>query len=57
MFPDVFSYKPTEQDYRIWMVMNPSTWLFPILLTVLLIALAVHAVVFSIAPQALPFVG
>ena len=37
-----FDYKPFEQDYRIWMVVNPSTWLMPILFAVLLIALAVH---------------
>ena len=38
-----FDYKPLEQDYRIWMVVNPSTWLMPILFAVLLIALAVHS--------------
>lgn len=49
--------KNPEDDWKVWLVMNPSTWLFPILLTVLLIALAVHATVFSIAPKALPFIG
>ncbi|HYN79789.1 MAG TPA: light-harvesting antenna LH1, alpha subunit [Lamprocystis sp. (in: g-proteobacteria)] len=37
------SYKPLEEDYRIWLVVNPSTWLMPILFAVLLIALLVHS--------------
>lgn len=38
-----FDYKPLEQDYRIWLVVNPSVWLMPILFAVLLIALVVHS--------------
>jgi light-harvesting protein B-800-850 alpha chain len=56
MFPDIMSYKPAEQDYRIWLVVNPANWLMPILITVLLTALAVHAAVLTIAPSALPFI-
>ena len=37
-----FEYKPLEQDYRVWMVVNPATWLMPILFAVLIIALVVH---------------
>jgi light-harvesting protein B-800-850 alpha chain len=35
-------YKPLESDYLFWLVVNPSTWLMPILFAVLLIALVVH---------------
>jgi len=38
-----FDYKPLEQDYRMWLVVNPSTWLMPILFAVLIIALVVHS--------------
>ncbi len=38
-----FDYKPLEQDYRMWLVVNPSVWLMPILFAVLLIALVVHS--------------
>jgi hypothetical protein len=50
MFQDVFNYKPKEQDYRSWLVVNPATWLIPILAAVLVIALGVHSMVFSL-PQ------
>ncbi len=56
MFPDVTKYNPSEQDYRIWLVVNPAKWLMPILITVLLTALAVHAAVLSVVPTALPFI-
>jgi light-harvesting protein B-800-850 alpha chain len=48
MFQDVFNYKPKEQDYRIWLVLNPAVWLVPILAAVLVIALSVHTMVFSL---------
>jgi hypothetical protein len=48
MFQDIFNYKPSEQDYRIWLVLNPAVWLVPILAAVLVIALAVHSTVFAL---------
>lgn len=45
MFDKVFNYKPMERDYLFWTVVNPVTWLMPILVVVLLTALAVHSVV------------
>jgi hypothetical protein len=48
MFQEVFNYKPKEQDYRIWLVLNPAVWLVPILASTLVIALAVHTMVFSL---------
>jgi hypothetical protein len=42
MFSQVFNYNPKEQDYRVWLVVNPRVWLIPILALVLLTALTVH---------------
>ena len=42
--------KNPEDDWKIWLVLNPATWLMPILFAVLSIALAVHWMVFSL-PQ------
>jgi light-harvesting complex 1 alpha chain len=51
--------KPSNpaDDWKVWMVVSPATWLMPILFSVLVIALAVHAVVFDIAPAGLPFIN
>ncbi|MBK1704816.1 light-harvesting antenna LH1, alpha subunit [Halochromatium glycolicum] len=50
MFQDVFNYKPKEQDYRIWLVLNPATWLVPILMSVFLLGILIHAFLFSVSP-------
>ncbi|MGB5834747.1 MAG: light-harvesting antenna LH1, alpha subunit [Thiohalocapsa sp.] len=42
--------KNPQDDWKVWLVVNPSTWLMPILFAVLVIALAVHQMVFSL-PQ------
>ena len=34
--------KNPDDDWKFWLVVDPSTWLVPILLAVLLIALIVH---------------
>lgn len=39
--------KNPEDDWKIWLILNPATWLMPILLAVLVIALGVHWMVFS----------
>jgi hypothetical protein len=49
---NVFDYKPLEQDYRIWLVLNPATWLVPMFAAVLVIALAVHLYAFSLPGNA-----
>ncbi|MBK1644764.1 hypothetical protein CKO25_08900 [Thiocapsa imhoffii] len=51
-FRNVLNYKPSEQDYRIWLVLNPAVWLIPILFAVLVIALAVHLYAFSLPGKA-----
>lgn len=38
-----------DDDWKVWLVCNPSVWLMPILITVLLTALAVHSVVLGSA--------
>jgi hypothetical protein len=43
MFQDVLNYKPSEKDYLVWTIVDPKIWLIPILVTVFLIALAVHS--------------
>jgi light-harvesting protein B-800-850 alpha chain len=50
MFQDVFNYKPKEQDYRIWLVVNPATWLIPILIAVFALAILIHAFLFTVGP-------
>jgi light-harvesting protein B-800-850 alpha chain len=52
MFPNVFDYKPGEQDYRFWLVVNPSTWLVPIFIALTVLAIAVHTVAFAIPGRA-----
>ena len=49
---NVFDYRPSEQDYRIWLVLNPAVWLMPILFAVLVVALAVHLYAFSLPGNA-----
>ncbi|TVQ90297.1 MAG: light-harvesting protein [Chromatiaceae bacterium] len=38
-----------EDDWKVWLVVNPSTWLIPILALVLLIALTVHSFILTSA--------
>jgi hypothetical protein len=50
MFQDVFNYKPKEQDYRIWLVVNPAEWLIPILMSIFVLAILIHALLFTVSP-------
>ncbi len=45
-----FEYKPQEEDYRIWLVVNPATWLIPILMSVFLLGILIHAFLFTASP-------
>jgi light-harvesting complex 1 alpha chain len=49
MLTKVREYSPSEQDYRIWPVVNPKVWLIPILFAVLVVGLAVHAYVLNLS--------
>lgn len=37
-----------RDDWKLWLVVNPSTWLIPILVSLLVLALLIHLYVFSI---------
>ncbi len=41
--------KNPEDDWKVWTIVDPAIWLMPILITVLLVALAVHSVVLGSA--------
>jgi light-harvesting protein B-800-850 alpha chain len=47
-------YKPAEQDYKIWLVVNPARWLLPYLFMVFAIAIVVHLGAFAVAGQGFP---
>lgn len=40
--------KNPDDDWKMWLVVNPSIWLIPILAIVLGVALVVHSAVFEI---------
>ena len=48
---EFMGYKPLEQDYKFWLVVNPATWLIPTLLAVALTAILVHLLAFSLEGQ------
>jgi len=47
-----FEYNAAEQDYLIWQVINPSTFLMPIFIALTVLALLVHTVAFAIPGRA-----
>jgi light-harvesting protein B-800-850 alpha chain len=48
---EFMGYKPLEQDHKFWMVVNPATWLMPILIVVAAVAVMVHLYAFSLPGQ------
>jgi light-harvesting protein B-800-850 alpha chain len=44
----ILNYKPFEQDYRFWQVVDPSIWLIPIFIAILGVALLVHSYALSL---------
>ncbi len=39
--------KNPEDDWKVWLVLNPAKWLMPIFFFLLIIALVLHSVVFK----------
>jgi len=42
--------KNPEDDWKIWLVVNPATWLIPILMSVFLLAIVLHGMLYSVSP-------
>jgi light-harvesting protein B-800-850 alpha chain len=42
--------KNPEDDWKVWLVVNPGTWLIPILMSVFLLAILIHAFLFTVSP-------
>ncbi len=43
MADNIAKPKNPDDDWKMWLVVNPATWLMPILFAVLIIALVVHS--------------
>jgi light-harvesting protein B-800-850 alpha chain len=41
------NYNPQENDYKIWLVVSPATWLVPIWIAVLALAVVIHLAVIA----------
>ena len=48
---EFMGYKPLENDYKFWLVVNPATWLIPTLIAVVVTAILIHVVAFSLEGQ------
>jgi light-harvesting complex 1 alpha chain len=47
---DIPRPKNPEDDWKVWLVVNPATWLIPILMSVFLLGILIHAFLFSVSP-------
>ncbi len=45
-------YKPAEQDYKFWLVVNPSTWLIPTFIALMLLVVSIHSYALSLPGHA-----
>ena len=41
----------TDNDYKFWLVVNPATWLVPIFLALLAVAVIVHVSILNASPR------
>ncbi len=41
------NYNPTQDDWKIWLVINPAKWLVPIWIALLALVTVIHIVVIS----------
>jgi light-harvesting protein B-800-850 alpha chain len=48
---EFMGYKPLENDYKFWLVVNPATWLIPTLIVLALTAILIHVVAFGLDGQ------
>ena len=48
---EFMGYKPLENDYKFWLVVNPSTWLIPTFIALALTAVLIHIVAFDLEGQ------
>ncbi|QIK38717.1 light-harvesting protein [Caldichromatium japonicum] len=48
---EFMGYKPLENDWKFWLVVNPATWLIPTLIAVAVTAILIHVVAFSLEGQ------
>ena len=48
MAQEIAKPKNPDDDWKFWLVVDPSTWLLPILLTVLVVAIAIHLFVLGL---------
>ena len=48
---EFMGYKPLENDYKFWLVVNPSTWLIPTFIALAVTAVLVHLVAFDLEGQ------
>jgi hypothetical protein len=42
--------KNPEDDWKVWLVVNPGTWLVPILMSVFLLGIVLHGFLFAVSP-------
>jgi light-harvesting complex 1 alpha chain len=42
--------KNPQDDWKIWLVVNPANWLIPILMSVFLLGILIHAFLFTVSP-------
>ncbi|NEX20321.1 light-harvesting protein [Thiorhodococcus mannitoliphagus] len=48
---EFMGYKPLENDYKFWLVVNPATWLIPTFIALAALAVLVHVAAFSLEDQ------
>jgi light-harvesting complex 1 alpha chain len=48
MAQNIAKPKNPDDDWKIWLVVNPSTWLIPWFFTVFVVAIAIHLFILSL---------
>jgi light-harvesting complex 1 alpha chain len=42
--------KNPQDDWKVWLVVNPAKWLIPILMSIFVLAILIHALLFTVSP-------